>query len=169
MRDWIVPLACISVAAASPALGQTHTDELALRRLAEGFGEAWGRYDARALAAQMADNIVMVTAGGRRLEGRTNIENYHGRLFRGSARGSTNTTTNVRVRFLRPDTGLVERSWRIDGDRYSDGRARASRTGLTTMVAERRSGVWQIVSAHTSNIAGVRTTAPCNCPATPPG
>ncbi len=167
MNRWLATLAPLCIAIAAPAVAQNAADEAALRRIAQSFGEAWGRHDARALTASMSEAAIFVTAGGRRLEGRGNIENYHARLFRGSASQSTNATLNVTLRFLRPDVALVERWWQIDKDRYSDRSPRPQRTGLMTMVAERRNGGWLVTSVQSINVSAPgRAVERCACPAT---
>jgi uncharacterized protein (TIGR02246 family) len=164
MKSWLYALPAVCAVAALPAAAQTPADTAALTQIAVGFGNAWDRHDARALVENMAEDAVFVTAGARRLAGRAAIEGYHGRLFRGSASQSRNGTTNVNVRFVRPDVAMVERQWRIEGDRYSNGSPRLPRTGLMTMVAERRNARWAIAWVQNSNLsAPPRPQVPCAC------
>jgi ketosteroid isomerase-like protein len=55
------------------------------------------------------------------------------------------------VRFLQPDMAVVHWSWKIEGDRNFDGTPRQQRFGLMTMVAQKRSGAWQVVVAQNTN------------------
>ncbi len=164
MKSWLHALPAVCAVAALPAAAQTPADTTALRQIAVGFGNAWDRHDAQALVENMGEDAVFVTAGARRLVGRAAIESYHGRLFRGSASQSRNGTTNVNVRFLRPDVAIVERQWRIDGDRFSDGSPRLPRAGFMTMVAERRNARWAITSVQNTNVsAEAPPQVPCAC------
>jgi hypothetical protein len=46
---------------------------------------------------------------------------------------------------------VVHWSWKVDGDKNVDGTPRPQRFGLVTMVAQKRSGTWQVVVAQNTN------------------
>ncbi len=135
----------------STANAQTADDQKRIRQLAVEFDQAWNAHDAVSLVRNMTPDAQFVTSGGWRLLGRVKIESYHRRLFKGSARSSTNETTELTVRFVKPDVVLLNRRWLIKGDRYTDARPRADRTGQMTLLAEKRMGRWLITAAQVTN------------------
>lgn len=149
----------------STAKAQTPEDNKRIRLLAAEFDEAWNAHDANLLVRHMVPDAQFVTTGGRRLMGRAKIEAYHRRLFKGISSASINKTTELSVRFIKPDVALLNRRWLIRGDRYEDARLyedarprryedarpRPDRTGLMTLLTEKRMGRWLITAAHTTN------------------
>jgi len=126
-------------------------EEQAVRKLPEAFRDAFNKHDAHELAGIMAEDVDFVTVGALWLHGRTNFEKYHTRLLSGRFKETTTTILQTSVRFLRPDLAVVHWSWTIHGDRSIDGTPRARRFGMMTMVAEKRTGKWQVVVAQNDN------------------
>lgn len=148
-RAWAIVLAFFLVA--TPAAAQTVSDARAIEQLPLRFSEAWARHDGHALAALMAEDVDFVTVGASWLHGRSDFETYHTRLLEGRFANSTLTPLEQRTSYLRPDIAILRWSWRIEGDRNFDGTMRPARTGLFTMVVERRAGTWQIIAAQNTN------------------
>lgn len=136
---------------ATPAVAQTAADTQAIEQLPARFSEAWAENDGHALAALMAEDVDFVTVGASWLQGRTDFETYHTRLLDGRFKGSTITPLEQKLRFLRPDIALLRWSWRIEGDRDFDDTPRPPRTGLFTMIVEKRAEGWLIVGAQNTN------------------
>lgn len=80
---------------------------------------------------------------------------YHVRLLATRFAGSTMEPLQTRVTFVRPGLAFVRWSWRIAGDRNFDGSLRTPRTGLMSMLVQRRAGHWLVLaSQNTNKIAG---------------
>src|SRR5262249_52718193 len=131
--------------------GQTKVDEEGVRKLPQSFCDAWAKHDGHELAKIMADDVDFVTVATVYLHGRTDFEKFHVRLLSGRFKDSTITLLNITARFLRPDTAVVHWSWKIEGDKNFDGTPRPPRFGMMTMVAQKRSGTWQVVVAQNTN------------------
>jgi uncharacterized protein (TIGR02246 family) len=117
------------------------------------------------LATIMADDVDFVNVGANWIHGRADFEKYHSRLLSGRFKEATLTLLQTEVRFLQPDMAVVHWSWKIVGDKDFDGTPRQPRFGLMTMIAQKRSSVWQVVVAQNTNampgtppeIAGIKT------------
>ena len=109
------------------------------------------------------------------LPGRADFEKFHARLLNGRFKDSTFTPMDTTVRFLRPDMAVVHWSWKMSGDKNFDGTERPPRFGMMTMVAEKRSGTWQVVVAQNTNsllgtppeLQDIQTPIPMPWPAHP--
>jgi uncharacterized protein (TIGR02246 family) len=130
---------------------QTKGDEEVVRDLPRAFCHAWAKHDGHELAKIMAEDVDFVTVGATWLHGRDDFEKYHARLLSDRFKDSTNTLLDTIVRFLRPGLAIVRWSWTIQGDKNPDGSARPQRSGLMTMLAEKRNGVWLVTAAQNTN------------------
>lgn len=138
----------VSISGAVTMRAQNVADEKAVRDLPEAFSAAWAKHDGHALARIMAEDMDFVTVGALWLHTRGDFERYHARLLSGQFNAATITTLRTDVRFLRADIASIHWSWTIKNDRNIDGTARKQRFGLMMIVAEKRSGNWQIVVAQ---------------------
>ncbi len=137
-------------------LAQSNADDQALRALPQSFCAAWAKHDGHALARIMADDVDFVTVATTYLHGRKDFEDFHVRLLSGRFKDSTITPIDITARFLRPDLGVVHWSWKIEGDKNTDGTAREARYGMMTLVAEKRHGAWLVtVGQNTNAILGI--------------
>ena len=151
MRNLARGAALLLLAASSALSARAQTDDQAVRKLPQAFCDAWAKHDGHQLAAIMADDVDFVNVGAHWLHGRADFEKYHSRLLGGRFKEATLTLLQTEVRFLQPDMAVVHWSWKIAGDRNFDGTPRQPRFGLMTMVAQKRSGVWQVVVAQNTN------------------
>jgi uncharacterized protein (TIGR02246 family) len=136
---------------AAAANAQSKADEEAVRRLPQAFCNAWAKHDGHELAKIMADDVDFVTVATTYLHGRADFEKFHVRLLNGRFKDAAITRLETTARFLRPEMAVVHWSWKIEGDKNSDGTARQPRYGMMTMVAEKRSGNWLVVVAQNTN------------------
>lgn len=141
----------IAFAIANLAQVQTSQDEKELRELPQAFTNAWAKHDGHELAKIMAEDVDFVTVSATWLSGRADFEKYHMRLLSGQFKESTRTPLETAVRFIRPDLALLHCSWRHQGDKGADGSVRPPRTGMMTMLAEKRNGRWLVVAAQNTN------------------
>jgi uncharacterized protein (TIGR02246 family) len=130
---------------------QTRVDEEAVRKLPQSFCDAWAKHDGHELAKIMSDDVDFVTVATTYLHGRADFEKFHTRLLSGRFKDSTITSLETTTRFLRPDMAVVHWSWKIEGDKNFDGTPRPPRFGMMTMLAQKRSGNWQVVVAQNTN------------------
>jgi len=151
MRNLARGAALLLLAASSTLNAMAQTDDQAVRKLPQAFCDAWAKHDGHQLATIMADDVDFVNVGANWLHGRADFEKYHSRLLSGRFKEARLTLLQTEVRFLQPDMAVVHWSWKIAGDRNFDGTPRQPRFGLMTMVAQKRSGVWQVVVAQNTN------------------
>jgi len=151
MRHLSRGLALLLFVASSTLTAHAQTDAEAVRKLPQTFCEGWAKHDGHLLAAIMADDVDFVNVGAHWLHGRADFEKYHSRLLSGRFKEANLTLLETEVRFLQSDMAVVHWSWKIDGDKNFDGTPRQQRFGLMTMVAQKRSGAWQVVVAQNTN------------------
>lgn len=144
-------LAVVLLLIARDASPRNTTDTDALRALPQAFAGAWAQHDGHQLARIMADDVDFVTVGATWLHGRRDFETYHSRLLSGRFKDATITPLETSVRMLPSGLAAVHWSWTIKGDRSADGSLRPPRSGLMTMVAQKRSGVWLVIVAQNTN------------------
>jgi uncharacterized protein (TIGR02246 family) len=132
-------------------MAHAQTDEEVVRKLPQAFCDAWAKHDGHQLATIMADDVDFVTVGAHWFHGRGDFEKYHSRLLSGRFKEAALTLLETKGRFLKPDMAVVHWSWTLDGDKNFDGTPRQRRFGLMTMVAQKRSGAWQVVVAQNTN------------------
>lgn len=151
IRSLVVSLVSMLALTSVSLDAQTMVDEEAVRRLPQSFCDAWAKHDGHELAKMMADDVDFVTVATVYLRGRADFEKFHTRLLSGRFKDSTITPLETTARFLRPDLAVVHWSWEIEGDKDFDGAPRSPRFGMMTMVAQKRSGGWQVVVAQNTN------------------
>jgi uncharacterized protein (TIGR02246 family) len=130
---------------------QTQADEEAVRKLPQSFCDAWAKHDGHELGKIMAEDVDFVTVGAHWFHGRGDFEKYHSRLLSGRFKDAALTLLQTEVRFLQPHMAVIHWSWKVDGDKDSDGTPRQRRFGLMTMVAQKRGDLWQVVVAQNTN------------------
>jgi uncharacterized protein (TIGR02246 family) len=151
MRNLVGSLILVLVLTSSSLDAQNKEDEEAVRKLPQSFCDAWAKHDGHELAKIMADDVDFVTVATVYLHGRTDFKKFHVRLLNGRFKDSTITLLDSTARFLRPDMAVVHWTWKIEGDKNFDGTPRPLRFGMMTIVAQKRSGTWQVVVAQNTN------------------
>ena len=144
-------LTILSLFLAAPVLAAPSADVAAVRALPDRFADAWAKHDGHALAALAADDIDFVNVGATWLHGKHDFELYHTRLLDDRFREALIVPIERDVRFVRRDLAVVHWTWRMTGDRDPDGKVRPPRTGLMTMVVEKRAGRWLMIVAQNTN------------------
>jgi uncharacterized protein (TIGR02246 family) len=145
MIRFVPAIIALSLAAASTGHAQTKQDEEAVHDVPQAFCAAFNKHDGHELAQLMSEDVDFVTVGAMWLHGRPDFEKYHTRLLGGRFHGMALQQLQVATRFLRPDIAIVHWSWSGTGDKNPDGSAREPRSGMMTMVVEKRAGRWLIV------------------------
>lgn len=134
MRLWIVlaAFALTAIPCQAQEAGRAG-DAQAIRRILDTYQTAWNAHDARAFAQIFAPDAQFVNVRGVVYPGgRAGIEKAHTPLFQTMFRRSHNTTTGVRIRFLRPDVAAADVRWQMTGSTDHGGRLRPLVRGCGT-------------------------------------
>lgn len=132
----------------------------AIKHIEQDWQEAWNRHDMKALAVSMAEDVDFITVAGTWLKGRTAFEQHHAARHAMQFKESVWETTDVQVRFLKPDVAIVHVSWGIQGDKDPDGTPRQPRRGIFTQVATKQGGRWLIQASQNTNIREAQPAKP---------
>ena len=84
------------------------SDESAVRQVFQDLDAAWGKHDAKAVAALYSQKADIITEKGDELDGRDAIEQALGNGFAGNLQDTTLTETIDRIRMIKPDVALVD-------------------------------------------------------------
>jgi uncharacterized protein (TIGR02246 family) len=154
---FVVGLALVLSAWAANA--QSHSKDLeAIKQIEKDWQEAWNRHDMKALTALMAQDVDFISVTGTWLKGQKEFEEHHAARHAMQFKQSVWTTTDVQVKFLKPDVAIVHVSWGIKGDKGPDGTPRQPRRGIFTWVVTKESGKWLIKASQNTNISGPPAT-----------
>jgi uncharacterized protein (TIGR02246 family) len=140
------------------------TDEEAVRKVVNGFPEAWNRHDMNAFGALFTPDADFVNVGGIHWQGRELIQfNHaflHGAIPADSAgvtppqsaygifKTSNLTFKQVDVRFLRKDVAVAHVQTELQGD----ARTKDTRRTLLVMILTKENGRWLIAVAQNTEI-----------------
>jgi uncharacterized protein (TIGR02246 family) len=101
-----------------------------------------------------SEDADFVNVWGSHWHGRSQIASEHAERHRKQLKGSTFTSRDVSVHYLRTDVALVHISWVIRGDRNLDNSPRQPRQGLFTWVMLKdEAGHWWVRAAHNVHVA----------------
>jgi uncharacterized protein (TIGR02246 family) len=159
MRHYIAAAALAAATIAFPAISQTTGDRAAVASLPALFSAAWATHRGEELAKLVSDNVDFVNVGAIWLHGKSDFAKYHSRILSGRLGTSTITPLAEDVRFLGVDLAFVRWSWRIDGEKDSNGDATPVRYGLMTLVVRRQHSKWQVIAGQNTNSGPQRPEA----------
>lgn len=127
-------------------------DEAKIKQLAARWEDAWNRHDADALAALLDEDVDFITVRGPDgwIKGRKLLKEDHAEKHKTRFSESVWKTTEVHVRFLRPDIALARVLWETKGDRVPHRKHGELRKGIFTWVVEKRDGEWLIIASQNS-------------------
>src|SRR5262245_31106773 len=114
-------------------------DEKAIRERNEAFVAAFNKGDIKAMAATYAPDADFLSAEGKRVKGRAELEQYFAKGF-GENQGLKLKHADCTIRFLKPDVAIGDGTWEITG--RPEGKATK---GLYTAVWMKRDGKWLVV------------------------
>ena len=143
MRNLMLPLALLSVAAAPAPTPAPRPAETAIREAMATSAAGWNAGDLVRFMDVYADDAVFVTPKGL-LRGKDAIAAKYRPSFQGvgNVRG-TLSFAFLEMRGLDPRHAMLFARWTRNG-------ATTTETGMTTLVFERRGAVWKIISDHSS-------------------
>jgi uncharacterized protein (TIGR02246 family) len=136
-----------------PVFGQNNAKDIEnIKRIESRWEEAWNKHDMKALASLVAEDVDFISVGGNWLKGRTAFEEHHAARHAMQFKESIWQTTDVQVKFLKPDIAVVHVRWSLRGDKDPDGTARPPRRGIFTRVVTNEGGQWLIKASQNTNI-----------------
>jgi uncharacterized protein (TIGR02246 family) len=115
-------------------------DEAAVRAYFDAFARAWVAGDARAVAAEFAEDADLLRPNQPPVVGRAAIEAFYARMFEGPLKDVAKKTRVDRVRLVTPLVAVVDSSYSLDRD-HPVLHAR----GASLTVLEKRQGRWLAV------------------------
>jgi uncharacterized protein (TIGR02246 family) len=145
---------CLAFMVPGALFGQPgpQTDVQAIRTVMDGFMDAWNRHDAKAWAALFSEDSDFTNVRGIGASGRSNIEQFHARVFATIFKSSVQKYTDIKTRFVRPDVAAVDVRWEMTGSTDPAGNPVPLRTGLLSFVMVKSQGNWQIMVMHNQDL-----------------
>jgi uncharacterized protein (TIGR02246 family) len=114
-------------------------DEKAIRERNEAFVAAFNKGDIQAMAATYAPDADFLSAEGKRVKGRAELEKYFAKGF-AENKGLKLKHSDSLIRFLKPDVAVDVGTWEITG--RPEGKATK---GFYTAVWMKHDGKWLVV------------------------
>ena len=139
--------------AVSPfAQAQSKEDEAAIQAVVQSEADAWNRGDAEAFAANYAEDGSFTNVIGQQLYGKAAFIAQHARIFSTIYKGSHNTFTIGKIKFIRPDVAIVDIDGVLTGaTRLPPGMKAADDGALHVKLQEvmtKEKGSWSIAAFH---------------------
>jgi uncharacterized protein (TIGR02246 family) len=153
----MLTLAAICLALLVPVMDQPgqQGDTQQIHGVMNAFVDAWNQHDAKAFAAVFAEDADFTNWRGQGTSGRSKIEEFHAPLFATIFKNSHQTTTDIKIRFVRPDVAAVDVHWELTGQTDAQGNARPPRQGILNFVMAKKDGKWQIVVMHNLDLTAL--------------
>jgi uncharacterized protein (TIGR02246 family) len=126
------------------------TDEQAIHDLVRQLETAWNASDSRGFAAPFTEDADFIQIYGLEMEGRPAIDSSHRHIFDTIYKGSHNSLSLRRVRFVRPDVAIAFGQAHLKFHESGETREIRSRP---TMIVVKDQGRWQIVAFQNTRIA----------------
>jgi len=164
---WLTPTALSLVGAIILGARIVHaasSDEEAVRKVVNGFPEAWNRHDMNANGALFTPDADFVNVTGTHWKGRESIQLntafLHGAIPADSAgvtlpksaygifKTSNSTFKQVDVRFLRKDVAVAH----VQNELQGDARTKEPRHSLLVYILTKENGRWLIAVAQNTEI-----------------
>ena len=164
---WLTPTALSLVCAIILGAGIVHaasSDEEAVRKVVNGFQEAWNRHEMNAYGALFTPDADFVNVVGTHWKGRESIQLNtaftHGAIPADSAgvthpkgaygifKTSNLTFKQIDVRFLRKDVAVAH----VQSELQGDARTKDTRRTLLVMILTKENGRWLIAVAQNTEI-----------------
>ncbi len=122
-------------------------DEAAIRKVFADFAEAWGRDDAKSMAAHWSEDGDLINPLGRRANGRAEIEKLiadeHATVFK----GTHITFREGTIHFVKPDVAVFTTDYEVPGAHGPNGNEMTAK-GIVTSVMVKKDGKWWTYSAR---------------------
>jgi uncharacterized protein (TIGR02246 family) len=86
-----------------------------VRKTLDKYADSWNQHDTKTFASLFTEDCDYVNIGGAHWQGVEENVRQHTRLFRDRLAGVVQSSTNVQIRFPRPDVALVHTNWDVTG------------------------------------------------------
>jgi uncharacterized protein (TIGR02246 family) len=134
----------------------TPADEARIREIIAEQVAAWNAGDGKAFSASFAENGSFTNIRGTVFYGHRAFEDRHIEIFRTFFKGSKLAMSPTRIRFVRPDVGIVDIATEVSGLRDTppgvtpgvDGRIHTR----LQQVFVKNDGVWRVESYHNVDV-----------------
>jgi uncharacterized protein (TIGR02246 family) len=135
-------------------------DRKGVEAIVDGFGAAWNRHDAKALAALFTEQADFVNVIGLHWKGREEIERAHAEIHATRMKNSHLAILSRSARPLSSDVVLVHATWELEGDTGIEGKPLPTRKGVLSFVVARQGGRWLAESAQNTDIVPLPNAPP---------
>lgn len=133
-------------------MSQEEAAQHAIERIVSSLTAAWNRRDVAAFGAVFAEDAEFTNVFGMRQSGRAEIEASHAPLFQTIFKDTTLTTTETRIRLIRPDIAAVDVRWKMTGARDPMGNPWPEREGILNWIVTRHGDTWLIDVSHNMDL-----------------
>lgn len=127
-------------------------DKLAIEAVVQSQSAAWNRGDAEAFGKDYAEDGSFTNVVGQQLYGRKAFVKQHALIFSTIYKGSHNTLSVGKTKFLRPDVAVVDIDGVLKGASQLPPGLKPSEDGALHVklqeVMTKENGKWQIASFH---------------------
>ena len=147
-----VLLIALSLPAALSGQSPTQADEQAIHSVMDSFMDAWNRHDAKAWTAVFTEDADITNVFGVSARGRSDIEQFHAKVFATVFKDSHQKYTAIKTRFIRPDVAAVDVHWEMTGSTDPAGNPVPLRQGLLNFTMTKSHDKWQIAVMHNMNL-----------------
>jgi uncharacterized protein (TIGR02246 family) len=134
-------------AAQAPSPG-TRNDEDDIKAVIAATTDAFTRHDAHAWVKFCMPDAHLVTVRGESMRGVAEIEKGLTRIFQTRGRNVKLKTSNVAVRFIRPDVALAHVTNELSGLVSPEGQTLPAHQELSIRVFVKNHGTWLITAFH---------------------
>jgi uncharacterized protein (TIGR02246 family) len=157
----MLTLGAICLALLLPVMDQPgqQGDTQQIHGVMNAFVDAWNHHDAKAFAAVFAEDADFTNVRGMSASGRSRIEAFHAPLFATIFKNSHQTSTDIKIRFVRADVAAVDVHWEMTGATDPQGDPRPLRQGLLNFLMAKNDGQWQIVVMHNLDLTALPPAA----------
>jgi uncharacterized protein (TIGR02246 family) len=135
-----------------PAQTTSPEEEAKIRAIVQDEADAWNRGDAEAFGARYAEDGSFTNVIGQQLYGKKAFIAQHVQIFATIYKGSHNTFTIGKIKFLRPDVAVVDIGGVLTGaNRFPPGMKAFEDGALHVKLQEvmtRENGTWWIAAFH---------------------
>ncbi|HWA48806.1 MAG TPA: SgcJ/EcaC family oxidoreductase [Dongiaceae bacterium] len=131
---------------------QKETAQQAIDRIVTDMTAAWNRHDVAAFGAAFAEDAEFTNVFGMVQRGRPEIEALHAPLFKTIFKDSVLTSTEIRLRMIRPDVAAVDVRWKMSGARNPMGEPWPEREGILNWVVTQHGDRWLIDVSHNMDL-----------------
>jgi uncharacterized protein (TIGR02246 family) len=142
---WI-PALCLFLATSVVTAQTNSADEKDVRALGQQVQDAWNKGDAKMLGDLFLMDGDYISSTGRTARGRDQVRKAFQEQWAGIYRGTKITHTVTSVRFVRRDVAIADGAFDITGMKNASGKTVGTRSGLTTIVADKKGDRWYVAA-----------------------